>query len=104
MVRLNRQRAPYSVDLRERVVYMHVMNSMTYEEIAGTFGGFPREISGDFFTRGRVVGKRGRTGLQHFSRKFDDLAWELLVDNVQTDQQYLLKDIAAIMSRRLGGS
>jgi hypothetical protein len=89
---------------------MHVVNNMTYEERdRWHFWGFPctrtvKQICGDSFTRGRVVGKRGRTGLQHFPRKFDDLAWELLVERVQTDQQYLLKDIAAIMSRRLGKS
>ena len=60
MARLNKQRCPYNVHLRERVVFMRVIGKETDEEIAATFGGFPctRTVKGiceDFFARGRIV-------------------------------------------------
>ena len=80
---------------------------MSYNQISRIFGGYPctrtvMVICRDFQRDGRVIGKVGRRGIQHEGRKFDSLAWELLMDMVNRDDQMLLYEMADLMSRKLG--
>ena len=108
MANLHPSHSPYSVQLRERVVYKRVVEHQSYAQISEGFGGNPCietvEVICQDFTRagGRVLAKQGREGIVHENRKFDVLAWELLVDAVESSPQLLLKDLASLMSFRLG--
>jgi len=101
------QHSPYDSQLRRRVVYQHFVGGLGYKEISGLLGGKPAartvgRICAEYKKRGRWGAKRGRLGSTNVFRKFDDIAWEVLVMLVQEEETSTLQEIGDEMERRLG--
>ena len=107
---MNKQQCPYDKHLRDRVVYRRVVYGETYADISYYYGGRPcrrtvLRICNEYYEHRRVIRKRGRKGIEHSgTRKFDILAWEVLMEIVAADPQALLKEMAELMTFRLGDS
>ena len=69
---------------------------MSMVDIAEHLGGHPNRdtvgrIISTYLSEGMVVQPRGKKGVQHQDRKFDDKAWEVLVVIVTNEEQSTLQ-------------
>jgi transposase len=106
---MSRQHSPYDDQLCGVVVEMSLCQGMTQAQIAAACGNHPCERTvGKILARFHAGGSerlqlQGRHGVQHANRKFDLIAFEVLLEAVE-DEQVLLSDLADHMHERLGGT
>jgi transposase len=104
-MQITRQHHPFSLDVREAVVQMHI-DGASAKQIASSFGGHPcvstvRSILHDYEAHGEVLPLNGKKGVLSSTRKFDDVAFETLTDILTDDCQLTLADMAVLMDERL---
>ena len=96
------QQHVYGLHLRRAVVFMHAVDRMTHQQISDLLGGHPDRrtvgrIVQEYHATGSVEEPAGKAGLQHSDRKFNLLAWEVLVHLVQEEEQDTLQGVFSVL-------